>query len=215
MNINAVVSRPEQQQLFPNIRFTCNGFITKWIVGAQTLTSGSRMPELQIWRRNGTTDSYTKTNSSLITPNEIPGSPNVHEFIPATPMQFNTGDIVGVHQPSLTSSNSMHSRFVLYYQENTGPANYRQTTTNPRSSFALSSPDDEYDYPLVSVEISTSAVIGAITHHSAQLNVILPFQILQVHTYQLQVLIVYVCLTKYKPACKNSVLLLLATATKA
>ena len=129
-------------------------------MGAQTLTNGSRIPELQIWRLNvGSTNTYTKTNSSLITPNEIPGSQNVHEFIPATPLQFNTGDILGVHQPSLTSSNSMHSRFVLYYQENTGPANYRQNSINPRSSFTLSSPDDEYDYPLVSVEFVTGKII--------------------------------------------------------
>ena len=182
VNINGVVSRPRQQRLFPNIRFNCNGFITKWVVGAQTLTSGSRMPELQIWRLNaGSTNTYTKTNSSLITPNEIPGSPNVHEFIPSIPLQFNTGDILGVHQPRLDGSESVRTRFVLYYQENTGPANYRQIINNPSSSFALSSPDDEYDYPLVSVEIiSTLAGIGAITHHSAQLYVILPFQILQV-----------------------------------
>ena len=183
MNINAVVRRPRQQRLFPNIRFTCNGFITKWIVGAQTLTSGSRMPELQIWRLNaGSTNTYTKTNSSLITPNEIPGSPNVHVFIPSIPLQFNTGDILGVHQPRLGGSDSIRTRFVLYYQENTGPANYRQDTSDPLSSFTLSSsPDDQYDYPLVSVEIiSTLAGMGAITHHSAQLYVILPFQILQV-----------------------------------
>ena len=158
VNINGVVSRPRQQRLFPNIRFTCNGFITKWIVGAETLTSGSRMPELQIWRLNaGSTNTYTKTNSSLITSNEIPGSPNVHEFIPATPLQFNTDDILGVHQPRL--GGSMSSRFVLYYQENTGPANYRQTTSDPRSSFTLSSPDDEYDYPLVSVEFVTGKIM--------------------------------------------------------
>ena len=167
MNINGVVSRQRQQRLFPNIRFTCNGFITKWIVGAQTLTSGSRMPELQIWRRNRTTDSYTKTNSSIITPNEIPGSPNVHEFILSTPLQFNTGDILGVHQPRLTGSNLVSSRFVLYYQENTGPANYRQITNDPRSSFTLSSSllVNKYDYLLVSVEFVTGKNIIDISMH--------------------------------------------------
>ena len=75
---------------------------------------------------------------------------NVNEFILSNPLQFNTGDILGVHQPRLTGSNS-----ILYYQENTGPANYRQNTDNPQSSFALSSPDNEYDYPLVSVEFVT------------------------------------------------------------
>ena len=113
VNINGVASRPGQQRLFPDIRFTCNGFITKWIVGAQTRSSGDRMPELQIWRLNSSsTNSYTKANSSLIIPNALSGSPNVHEYVPSTPLQFNTGDILGVHQPAVSTS-----RLLMYYQE--------------------------------------------------------------------------------------------------
>ena len=150
VNIGPVGYRGRQQILFPDIRFTCNGFITKWIVGAQVRndSEGHRMPELQIWRLNsGTNDTYTKINSSLITPNEIQGSPNVHEFIPSTPLQFTDGDILGVHQPEF-----MPSRFVLFQQRNTGPENYNRFRSNPQSTFTISSSASLYDYPLVSVE---------------------------------------------------------------
>ena len=161
VNINGVVSRPGQQRLFPDIRFTCNGFLTKWIFGAQTQASGGRMPELQIWRLNsGSTNSYTKTNSSLITPNAVSGSPNVHEYVPSTPLQFNVGDILGVHQPPMDDP----SQLVMYYQANTGPVNYRRNVNDPPNSFNAGSPINQYDYPLVSVEIITSKMLIYYTH---------------------------------------------------
>ena len=156
-----LVSRPGQQRLFPDIRFTCNGFLTKWIFGAQTQASGGRMPELQIWRLNsGSTNSYTKTNSSLITPNAVSGSPNVHEYVPSTPLQFNVGDILGVHQPPMDDP----SQLVMYYQANTGPVNYRRNVNDPPNSFNAGSPINQYDYPLVSVEIITSKMLIYYTH---------------------------------------------------
>ena len=41
----------------------------------------------------------------------------------------------------------------MYFQERDGPANY-QEGNNPRSTVTLGNIDD-YDYPLVTVEIST------------------------------------------------------------
>ena len=155
VNINGVVRRPEEQRIFPDIQFTCNGFITKWIVGAQLQGNANRLPELQIWRLiNGSMNMYTKTNSSLITPNAIPGSPNVHEFILSAPLQFNTGDILGVHQPRWNQN-----QLLMYYQLNTGPVNYGETTTVPANSFTTGTPINQYDYPLVSVEVEGTYVM--------------------------------------------------------
>ena len=157
MNINGVVSRPREQRLFPDIQFTCNGLITKWIVGAQTGTSLTRMPELQIWRNNSG-NTFTKISSSLLIPNEI-GNANVHEFTPNPPLMFQDGDILGVYQPE-----DSQSQLVLYYQDNTGPVNYRQSgfVNNPLSSFTYSgsTPANEYDYPLVSVEVHATSGNG-------------------------------------------------------
>ena len=151
MNINGVVSRPRQQRLFPDIQFTCNGLITKWIVGAQSRTNGNRMPELQIWR-NVSANTLTKisASSSLLILNKT-GNSNVHEYTPDPPLMFQDGDILGVYQPE-----DSQSQLVLYYQDNTGPVNYRQSglVDYPLSSFTYSgTPANEYDYPLVSVEV--------------------------------------------------------------
>ena len=151
-----MVSRPRQQRLFPDIQFTCNGLITKWIVGAQARTNRTRMPELQIWR-NVSGNTFTKISSSLLIPNETDNS-NVHEYTPNPPLMFQDGDILGVYQPE-----DSQSQLVLYYQDNTGPVNYRQSEleNDSLSSFTYSgTPANEYDYPLVSVEVHATTGNG-------------------------------------------------------
>ena len=44
-----------RQQITPDIRFTCDGMITKWIVGADWREDEDFYPELQIWRNIGMT----------------------------------------------------------------------------------------------------------------------------------------------------------------
>ena len=48
-NINGVEFNSNEQRLFPEIIFTCNGSITKWIVGGEPSNNGQQQPELQIW----------------------------------------------------------------------------------------------------------------------------------------------------------------------
>ena len=38
----------QRQQITPDIRFNCDGMITKWIIGVYT-AGGSFNPELQVW----------------------------------------------------------------------------------------------------------------------------------------------------------------------
>ena len=38
----------QRQQISPEMRFTCDGMITKWIVGAEFDSSNNLYPELQI-----------------------------------------------------------------------------------------------------------------------------------------------------------------------
>ena len=137
--------RDRQQRLFPDITFTCNGFITKWIVGAEAENDDS-LPELQIWRNTGGT-SYTKAGFSLLLSNTISG--NVAEYILSSPLEFQEGDILGVYQPRRGDS-----ALVVYYQERDGPVNYEEGNS-ALSTVTLDTPDNQYDYPLVTVEIST------------------------------------------------------------
>ena len=135
----------EKQYLFPDITFTCNGFITKWIVGGTTDNSESIQPELQIWRNTGGT-SYTKTNFSLLPFSALVN--NVAEYTLTTPLEFQEGDILGLYQPR-----RQNSTLVVYFQEHNGPAGYEEGSSS-LSTVTLGNVDD-YDYPLVTVEIST------------------------------------------------------------
>ena len=146
-----MVDRDRDQRLFPDIHFTCNGFITKWIIGVEdTGNSMDSQPELQIWRNSGGM-SYVKTNFSL--PSGSPSSNNVFEYIPNPAIEFQNGDILGVYQPR-----TENSELVVYYQRRDGPVNY-DLGNNALSSVTLGSPNSLYDYPLVTVEISTGKLV--------------------------------------------------------
>ena len=152
VNINGVVSRLSQQRLFPDIRFTCRGFITNWIVGVQNITGvvTAKMPELQIWRKVEN-NRYTKVDSTNLTTAEATLSHNVFEYTVAPPLMFKEGDLFGVYQP-----HEEDSQLVVYYQKNSGPVNYGgQIVDAPLNTFTYSgTPASEYDYPLVSVEVN-------------------------------------------------------------
>ena len=98
LNFHNVVTMEKEQRLFPDITFTCNGSITKWIVGAGDINRDkSDFSQIQIWCR-GISNEYFRTGRSLHVLNET-GSPNVHEYIPNPPLEFQEGDILGVYQP--------------------------------------------------------------------------------------------------------------------
>ena len=149
VNINSVVVRDQQQRVFPDITFTCNGSITKWIVGAGTGGGSSPPSELQIWRRTG--QDYTKVGSTQLTA-QNPNDSNVYEYIPSSLLGFQEGDILGVYQRDGSS-------IVPYYQESTGPENLRQDGLVNSAPVNLTAPllAAEYDYPLVTVEIGKSS----------------------------------------------------------
>ena len=153
-----MITKKKEQRLFPDITFTCNGFITKWIVGACNADSNnSDNTQLQIWRRGGSSNTaYNKIGVSILIPNET-SHPNVHEYISNPPLEFQEGDILGVYQPDDTNN-----QLNLYYQENTGPLNYLESgIINPPlpSWFALNTTTSQLLYPLVSVIVTTAGII--------------------------------------------------------
>ena len=140
--------RDRQQTLFPDITFTCNGSITKWIVGAET-GDGDLQTELQVWRNIGGT-SYTKVGFSLLPSGIFSG---IVEHIPNPLLEFQEGDILGVYQPR-----GLDSALVVYYQERDGPVNYQEGNSS-QSDVTLGSSVNQFDYPLVTVEISTLGMV--------------------------------------------------------
>ena len=154
-NINGITVRDRQQRVFPDISFTCNGSTTKWIVGAGTGGGSSPSSEIQIWRRSGA-DSYTKVASTQLTAQSPSSNPNVYEYVHSSPLGFQEGDILGVYQRE-------DSSVVPYYQESTGPQNLRQSgiVSLAANNLAALLQSDEYDYPLVTVEIGKNSVVFA------------------------------------------------------
>ena len=51
--IDNKITYPQEQIIFPGIRFMCSGQVTKWIIGATYSNDGDHYPELQIWRPIG------------------------------------------------------------------------------------------------------------------------------------------------------------------
>ena len=52
--VNSPTFTERRQQITPDMRFTCDGMITKWIIGARWDSGDETLcPELQIWRNIG------------------------------------------------------------------------------------------------------------------------------------------------------------------
>ena len=143
-----------RQQITPDIRFTCDGMITKWIVGADWQDNDNLYPELQIWRNIGN-DTYQKINGTFLEV-ETESEDRVYEYDDFAPIPFRAGDILGVFIPRTSLS-----RLRLLSENTNSPTNYYLTTGG---SVAVS-PHDMIDIqntpmvmsgtyrPLVSVEI--------------------------------------------------------------
>ncbi|XP_019849285.1 PREDICTED: uncharacterized protein LOC100641922 [Amphimedon queenslandica] len=154
-------SKNDRQYLYPDIVFSCNGSLTKWIYGGINRGNNppNRLPELQIWRQLGP-NNYNKIGSSLVNANTMIGT-NLYEFIPQTPLQFQEGDIFGAYYP-----HEKESSINLYEQERFGPQNLRIDSNYPLTTITQALMPDNYNFPLVTVIISKatqSSVLTAIT----------------------------------------------------
>ena len=117
-------------RLFPDIRFTCHGIITNWIV----IAASQNNSVIKIRRSNNLTTTALSVNIS----NAVMISSLLYNFTMSNEIAVQPGDVL------MIESNS--TNFMLYQQYN-GPHNYRLDNNN--ESIAL----DSNDYPLISVVI--------------------------------------------------------------
>ena len=141
-----------RQYIYPEMKFLCNGSVTKWIYGAVDRNrSTGDLPELQIWHQNGP-NSYNKQGSSLVAA-KLSIAPNVYEYYPMTPLVFQEGDIFGVYIPD-----NNDSQLWLYEQRESGPLNLRinneVNSPAPSTINGMLKTDEANDFPLVTVIIS-------------------------------------------------------------
>ena len=147
-----------RQQITPSITFTCDGWITKWIIGALWGNNKMLFPELQIWRNAGN-NTYRKINGTFISV-ETRNASLIYEYSDFSPIPFQAGDILGafVARGDLNKvkfrSEGDHGHLNYYTYTND------DATESPYDSIDLSGPLNTTTYhPLVSVEISKSIII--------------------------------------------------------
>ena len=148
-------NRDTCQQITPDINFTCNGVITKWIVGGGWKNDSSLIPgpELQLWRKT-VNNTYIKINGTFVT-SSVYSNSRIYNDSSFLPIPFQAGDILGIFLPR-----SRSTRLRLRFELSRGPLNYYTVIspstagTSPHTEFQLSDfTTSEVYRPLVSVEI--------------------------------------------------------------
>ena len=114
-----------RQQITPDMKFTCDGVITSWIIGARLYPTNSLFPEFQIWRNNGNSE-YKKINGSVPEFQTII-SPRVIAYSVLPPMPIQSGDILGIFIPN-------NSRLRLFSESTKSPTNYYLPTEDSEES---------------------------------------------------------------------------------
>jgi len=157
---NTLVNRDKQQRIIPNINFTCDGAITKWIVDGRWNDGGMRdwYPDLQIWRSNGN-NMFTKVGNTTLRVEGGSDTVTYYKYNLTTPLNFQAGDVLGIFQPDMGNN-----RLRMYFQSGVGPRNYYETLDNndivepPTDMFTLGTVFQN-DLPLITVEICESLLL--------------------------------------------------------
>ena len=144
---------PVRQQITPDIRFNCDGLITKWIFGADW-RGGNTYSELQVWRNIGN-GVYHKVNSTSI--NVAARSPSrIYQYDTFSPIPVLAGDILGMFHSQLP-----YTQVAIYSEGESGPLTYNLAAFNTNvSTFDtidlqnMPSLATERYHPLVTVEMS-------------------------------------------------------------
>ena len=155
-SIAGLVHTERRQQITPDMRFTCDGMITKWIIGADwgSGDDDTLYPELQIWRTIGN-DTYQKISGTFITP-PTENTNRLYEYDDFSPIPVQTGDILGAFIPPTSMS-----RLRVFSEDMNTPINYyletgRSVTESPYDMIDIQNMSSLRQlgiHPLVTVEI--------------------------------------------------------------
>ena len=150
--VTKLTSRDNELRLFPNIRFTCSGFVTKWTVGAKRMTGEehNKRPQLLVWRPLGK-GRYVRIHSTTLISNGASKGMNIYNYYPNPPVSVQYGDFLGVFQPEKNNS-----ELVVFYQQYNGPNNLvisRISEPVPTSITSLTTAS-ENDFPLITMVFS-------------------------------------------------------------
>ena len=119
-------------RIFPDIRFTCHGIITNWIIGGPPQV----MPVIKIRHSNDLTTTAAKFSANAS--NAVGITPHLYNFTMSNEITVQPGDIL------MIESNTTN---YMFYQIHNGPHNYRLGDNNELTAL------DTNDYPLISVVV--------------------------------------------------------------
>ena len=124
-------------RIFPDIRFTCHGIITNWII----IAFAQVIPVIKIRHTNNLTTTAATLNTSAS--NAVMITTLLYNFTMNNEITVQPGDILMIE--------SNFTNF-MFYQKYNGPHNYR---LDNNELIAL----DSNDYPLISVVIGKNNII--------------------------------------------------------
>ena len=141
-----------RQQITPDMRFTCDGMITKWIIGADWDGYSDYSPELQLWRSNetGVYHKISGTHLSAYSQSQMQvyEYEQVYEYANFPPIPVKAGDVLGVFIPP-----DGQSKLRLRAEGETDPVNYYIPTGSATES------------PYNSVNILDAQLVSSATYH--------------------------------------------------
>ena len=161
---DSISSTVSQQFLTPDMRFTCNGMITKWIIAANVNYNKPHTAELQLWRNttNGVYERINRTHITIWAYNSFA----VYEFDNFSPIPFQAGDFLGLYLPfsQALTLYSEDTKSIINYYIDTHDLSEMSNDTISTTSLASS-----YYHPMVSVEISELGTsIGSFRYTSSK-----------------------------------------------
>ena len=149
-----------RHMIFPDITFTCDGDVVKWIMAGKWNNQNDRdqFPELQIWRLSQDT-TYAKQNGTSITADNKEED-DIYEYILTTPLPFQSGDILGILQPDRDVS------ILRVRYDKGGDSVYYYTDADVNNdTFDISGDvETKTDIPLVTVVIGKIIIILVYIH---------------------------------------------------
>ncbi|XP_019862035.1 PREDICTED: uncharacterized protein LOC109590581, partial [Amphimedon queenslandica] len=127
----------DDTRIFPDIRFTCHGIITNWIV----YVPDQVMPVIKIRHSNNLTTTAATLNTSAS--NAVSITSLLYNFTMSNEITVQPGDMLMIESDNTNQ---------MFYQKYNGPHNYRLADNN--ELIAL----DTNDYPLILVVVEPTSV---------------------------------------------------------
>ena len=148
-NITSVVADFYWNVFFKNIKIKCNGTIKSVLIGAKHYPDRKQFPSLRFWHYGNYSTPYLEirlNNSEVL-------EDGVSRYNMSQPIDISSDDLLGIYQP-----NCSNAQTCIYYQQYSGPGNYRRRKNDNYSYLNLLT--DRNHYPLISIVFGNFAIIS-------------------------------------------------------